>query len=69
MQGLLSASRIQKIYIGTMDEKTGACGSVLNLLEYPFNHKVEVETGLLQEQCKTMLKTFFKELRELKQKK
>lgn len=67
--GAIIGSRIQKIYIGTMDEKAGACGSVLNLLDYPFNHKVEVETGLLQESCKTILQQFFKELRQLKQKK
>ena len=39
--GALIQARINKVYIGTMDEKTGSCGSVLNLLEdYKFNHKV-----------------------------
>lgn len=67
--GALIQSRIRKIYIGTMDEKTGACGSVLNLLEdYTFNHKVEIETNLLQEECETLLKQFFKELRKIKKK-
>ena len=65
--GALIQSRIKKVYIGTMDEKTGACGSVLNLLEdYTFNHKVEVETGIMQEECESILKQFFKELRESK---
>jgi tRNA(adenine34) deaminase len=65
--GALINSRIKKVYIGTMDNKTGACGSVLNLLEdYTFNHKVEVETGILQEECEDLLKKFFKELRALK---
>ena len=60
-------SRIKKVYIGTMDEKTGAVGSVLNLFEdFTFNHKVEVEKGILQEECKNMLKQFFKELRKSK---
>lgn len=65
--GALIQSRIRKVYIGASDEKTGACGSVLNLLgDYKFNHKVEVEKGILQEDCEKMLKAFFKELREIK---
>ena len=65
--GAIINSRIKKIYIGTMDKKTGACGSVLNLFEdYEFNHKVEVENGLLKNECEKILKDFFKELRELK---
>ena len=65
--GAIIQSRIKKIYIGAMDEKTGACGSVLNLLEdYTFNHKVDVECGILQEKCEKMLKDFFIELRKLK---
>lgn len=67
--GALIQSRIRKVYIGTMDKKTGACGSVLNLLEdYKFNHKVEVENGILEEECKKILKEFFKELRNKKNK-
>ena len=65
--GAIINSRIKKVYIGTMDEKTGAVGSVLNLFEdFTFNHKVEVEKGILQEECKNMLKQFFKELRKSK---
>lgn len=65
--GALIQSRIKKVYIGTMDEKTGACGSVLNLLEdYTFNHKVEIQTGILQKECEELLKSFFKELRKSK---
>lgn len=67
--GALIQSRIRKVYIGALDEKTGACGSVLNLLnDYDFNHKVEVETGILKEECEDMLKNFFKELRKMKKK-
>lgn len=65
--GALINSRIKKVYIGTSDAKTGACGSVLNLLkDYKFNHNVEIETGILQQECETMLKEFFKELRQAK---
>ena len=68
--GALIQARIKKVYIGTMDEKTGACGSVLNLLEdYEFNHKVEVERGILQKDCEQILKNFFRELRESKKEK
>lgn len=62
--GALIQSRIKKVYIGTMDTKTGACGSVLNLLkDFPFNHKVEIETGVMQKECENILKDFFKMLR------
>ena len=65
--GALIQSRISKVYIGTMDYKTGACGSVLNLLkDYEFNHKVEMEKDILQEDCEKILKDFFKELRKSK---
>ena len=67
--GALIQSRIRKVYIGALDEKTGACGSVLNLLEdFKFNHKVEVEHGVLKDECESLLKTFFKELRNIKKK-
>ncbi|MBR0350823.1 MAG: tRNA adenosine(34) deaminase TadA [Clostridia bacterium] len=65
--GALINSRIKKVYIGTMDEKTGACGSKLNLLkDYTFNHNVEIETGIMQEECEAILKKFFKTLRKKK---
>jgi len=65
--GALIQSRIKKVYIGTMDNKTGACGSVLNLLQdYNFNHTVETEVGILKEECESILKDFFKELRNSK---
>ena len=65
--GAIINSRIKKIYIGTMDEKTGAAGSKLNLFkDYTFNHNVEVETNVMQEECEKLLKDFFKELRKMK---
>lgn len=63
--GALINSRIRKLYIGTNDEKTGACGSKINLLEdVVFNHKVEVERDVLKPECEQILKNFFKFLRE-----
>lgn len=65
--GAIINSRIKKVYIGALDEKTGAAGSVLNLFEdYKFNHKVEVEKGVMQEKCENILKDFFKMLRKYK---
>ena len=65
--GAIINSRIKKVYYGTEDQKTGACGSVLNLFEdYTFNHKVETEKNILQKECENILKRFFKELRESK---
>lgn len=65
--GAIINARMKKIYIGTLDEKTGAAGSVLNLFEdYKFNYEVEVEKGIMKEQCESMLKDFFKNLRRMK---
>lgn len=62
--GALINSRIEKVYIGTDDPKTGACGSVLNLVsDYKFNHIVKVEKYILKEECEKLLKDFFKHLR------
>lgn len=67
--GAIINSRIKKVYIGALDEKTGAVGSVLNLFEdFTFNHKVEAEKGIMQKECETMLKDFFKMLRTIKKK-
>ena len=65
--GAIINSRIKKIYIGAMDEKTGAAGSKLNLFkDFTFNHNVEVETNVMQKECEKVLKDFFKELRKIK---
>ena len=62
--GALVQARIDKVYIGCMNKKAGCAGSVLNLLEMSeFNHQVETVRGLLEEECSTLLSTFFKELR------
>lgn len=65
--GALINARVKKVYIGANDEKTGAVGSVFNLLDdYTFNHRVEYEKGVLQDECQGILTKFFKELRRLK---
>lgn len=63
--GALINARIKKLYIGTDDNKTGACGSVLNLLsDYKFNHEVQIQRGIMKEDCEKLLKEFFKHLRD-----
>ena len=67
--GAIIQSRIKKVYIGAMDEKTGSCGSVFNLFEdYKFNHHVDAEYGICKKECEVILKDFFKELRNTKKK-
>lgn len=67
--GAIINSRIKKIYIGTLDSKTGSCKSVINIENYKFNHEVEIETGILQKECEYILKDFFKMLRAKKRRK
>lgn len=65
--GAIINSRIKKVYIGAMDEKTGAAGSILNIFDdYKFNHHVECENNILKEECSKILKDFFNELRKTK---
>lgn len=65
--GAIVNARLDKIYIGTMDEKNGACGSVTDVLEeYKQNYKVQKEEGIHQKECEEIIKKFFKELRQKK---
>lgn len=65
--GAIVQARIDKVVIGSMNPKAGCAGSVLNLLQISaFNHQVEIERGILEEECSLMLSTFFKNLRERK---
>ncbi len=62
--GAVINSRIRRLVFGAFDEKAGACGSVVNLFELPFNHKPEVTGGFMEEECAAELKAFFLRLRE-----
>lgn len=62
--GAIVQARIPKVVIGCANPKAGCAGSVLNVLQMPeFNHQVEIVSSVLQEECSTMLKRFFSELR------
>ena len=68
--GAIVQSRLNKIVIGSMNPKAGCAGSVINLLQMSqFNHQVEIQKGVLQEECSQLLTDFFKELRKNKKKK
>ena len=62
--GAIVQSRMKRCVIGTMSPKSGCAGSILNILDVSaFNHQVEIEKGVLAEDCSDILKEFFKELR------
>lgn len=68
--GAIIASRIENLYFGAYDEKSGSAKSVVNLFENGmYNHDVNVCGGLMSDESSKMLKTFFKELRIKKTKK
>ncbi len=62
--GAIVQARIKKVYIGCMNPKAGCAGSIMNLLQVDrFNHQVEMEKGILEEECSSLLKDFFRKLR------
>ena len=63
--GAIVNSRIKKVYIGAPQQKTGACGSKVNIIEdYKTETKVDIEFGIMQEECLNIMQDFFKELRK-----
>ena len=68
--GAIMLSRIKNLYIGTEDLKGGACGSVINIPQNEaFNHFVNIEYGILQEECRNIMQKFFEKLREMRKSK
>lgn len=65
--GAIVQARMKRVVAGAMNPKAGCAGSVLNLLQVErFNHQVEFEHGVLEEECSKVLQDFFKELRKKK---
>ena len=58
--GAIINSRLGKVIYGAKDAKAGACGSVIDLRSYPLNHKPQVESGFMKEECAALLTEFFK---------
>ena len=65
--GAIVQARIPRVVMGAMNAKAGCAGSILNILQMKeFNHQVDVERGVLGDECKEMMQAFFKRLRESK---
>lgn len=63
--GAIVQARILRVVVGAMNPKAGCAGSVINLLQMDgFNHKAELTSGVLVDECRTMLQDFFKEMRK-----
>ena len=65
--GAIINARIERVVFGAYDKKAGSCGSVTNLFELPYNHKPELISGVLEEECSLALTNFFRDLRTSKQ--
>jgi tRNA(adenine34) deaminase len=67
--GAILLSRIKHLIFGTPDPKAGCVGTMMNLLQDPrFNHQSQVTSGVLQEECASLLQDFFRQLRQQKKK-
>lgn len=64
--GAIINSRIARVVYGAADAKAGSCGSVINLFDLPYNHRPQVEGGVLESECGDILRRFFRQLRENK---
>lgn len=63
--GALLQSRVKKVVFGCMDPKAGACGSLYDFSnDKRLNHRIEVVSGVMVEECRDLLKQFFKKLRK-----
>jgi tRNA(adenine34) deaminase len=65
--GALVNSRIDRLVFGARDPKAGFCGSLGDLVrDQRLNHRVEVESGVLEAECRGLLKEFFEGLRDVR---
>lgn len=62
--GAIVNARLRRVVFGARDPKAGSCGSVVNLFEFPYNHKPQLRGGVLEEECSALLKDFFRRLRK-----
>ena len=67
--GAIINARIPRVVYGARDPKAGSCSSVIDLFSLPYNHKPQVEQGLLEDECSAVLLQFFKDLRERRKQK
>jgi tRNA(adenine34) deaminase len=66
--GALVHARVRRVVFGCADDRAGAAGSILNVLQMPtFNHQCDILSGVLQNDCAAILQDFFKKRRKLRQ--
>ena len=61
--GAVINSRLKRLVYGAFDEKGGACASLMEIFDYPFNHRPMVRSRVLTDDCVKLLTDFFKGLR------
>ncbi len=62
--GAAVLGRIRNLIYGAKDPKTGACGSIIDIASYNMlNHKISIKGGVLEEECASLMKSFFKKKR------
>lgn len=61
--GAIINARIDRVIQGAADPKAGSCGSVVDLFQLPYNHKPMCVSGILEEECRQVLREFFRNLR------
>ena len=61
--GAIINARVEEVRYGAREEKSGCCGSVLNLFEERFNHRPRIYQGPLEAECEALLQEFFQNLR------
>lgn len=61
--GAIINARIKTVVFGAYDLRAGCMDSVLNLCNYPFNHKPEIYCGIMEDECLALIQKFFKEKR------
>ena len=63
--GAMVLARVKNLIYAANDPKSGACGSVVNIVEHPsLNHRVNIEKGVLEEETALLMKEFFKKKRK-----
>lgn len=62
--GAIINSRIERVVFGANDLKSGSVQSVVNMFELPYNHKPEIISGVLKEECSEIISKFFLKLRQ-----
>jgi tRNA(adenine34) deaminase len=63
--GALVLARVKNLFFGARDPKTGACGSIVNIVNHKkLNHRIKVKNGILEKECGLLLSGFFKKKRK-----